>query len=116
MRNPTGPWSLVRHMWGRNFQQNPVGTVLGSVLAVGALGLLLFFGFFVVMAIVVVGGLMMLAQSFLGTPGGRTARRPDLSSRDGAAFETVGSNREKPRQNNALEGEYTVVDEPGQKS
>ncbi len=115
MRNPTGPWSLVRHMWARNFQQNPFGTVLGSVLAIGGIGLLLFFGFFVFVALFVVGGLMMLAQSFLGGSRGAAAQRPDLSPGDKPTWDSVGNRPGNPGNNNALEGEYTVVDEPDSK-
>ena len=98
MKNPTGPWSLVRHLWARNFQQNPAGTVLGSLLAVGGVGLLLFFGFFVVIALVVVGGLFMLAQTLLGGPR-RTVGTPP----------PTGGSVHKSNSNNALEGEYTIV-------
>lgn len=100
MNNPTGPWSLVRHLWARNFQQNPAGTVLGSLLAVGGIGLLLFFGFFVVMALVIVGGFFMLAQTLLGGPG-RTVGTPSRPPTDGSVH--------KSNNNNALEGEYTIV-------
>ncbi len=110
MKNPTGPWSLVRHMWARNFQQNPAGTVLSSVLAIGGLGLMLFFGFFIVMFLVVVGGLFMLAQTLLGAPRG-AAGSSGPSTRHSSAREPLGEAIRKPQNNNALEGEYTVVDD-----
>ena len=108
MKNSTGPWALVRHMWARNFRQNPVGTVAGSVLAAGGVGLMLFFGFFIVVTLIVVGGLFMLAQSIFGAPRG-SAGWPDPSTRPEA-----GEASRNPGGNNALEGEYTVVPEQEQ--
>ncbi len=114
MKPISSPWALVRHIWGRNFQQNPVRTVIGSLLAMGGVGLLLFFGFFVVMTFFVVGGLLMLANALFGAP----RRQAGWPGSGGDSFEPSGdvkANDAKPSNNKALEGEYTVVsdDESG---
>lgn len=103
MTNPAGPWSLIRQMWTRNFKQNPAGTVISSLLAVAGVGFMLFFGFFIFMALVVVGGLFMLAQALLGGSG-RTSVRMTSRSRV-----STPENRSKTSNNNELEGEFTVV-------
>ncbi len=102
MKPISSPWALVRHMWVRNFQQNPIGTVLGSVLAIGGVGLLVFFGFFVFLALFVMGGLLLLANALFGSAQG-TATRPNAGS------DPFGPGPVKSSENKALEGEYTVV-------
>lgn len=105
MTPQTGPWSLIRDLWTRNFRIRPVGTVLGSLLAVGALGLVLFFGFFIFLALLVMGGLFLLASTLLGGPRSTTVWHHDSTR--------VSSNREtgKSSKNSALEGEFSVVSE-----
>ncbi len=83
--------------------------MLSSVLAIGGLGLMLFFGFFVVMTLLVVGGVFMLAQSLLGAP--RDTATTGSSEGRSSTRVPLGEKIRKPRNNNALEGEYTVVDD-----
>lgn len=97
---PTGIWSLMRHMWARNFKANPLGTVAGSIFTVGAVAFMLFFGFFVVLALVVMGGLIVLSQALFRP----TRKAPPWSQgrpQQGVDKEAIN--------NNALEGEYEVV-------
>ncbi|MFK8032477.1 MAG: hypothetical protein AB8G18_19810 [Gammaproteobacteria bacterium] len=112
MNKQAGPWALVRHVWAQKFQQNPVGTVVGSVLTLGAVGFMLFFGFFVVIALVVMGGLFVLANAIFGAP----TRRTTWSTTQGGVHDSAQTGGESARSdsnsqldNNELEGEFTVV-------
>lgn len=109
MNRPSSPWAIVRQLWTRNFRANPFGTVAGSLLTVGLLAFMLFFGFFVVVALVVMGGLIVLSQALFAP-----ARRggPQVSERQG----NPGEGFPKSTNNKEIEGEFEVLSDEKNKT
>ncbi|MEM7082647.1 MAG: hypothetical protein AAF465_07930 [Pseudomonadota bacterium] len=101
------PWGLARHLWAQKFQQNPLGTIFGSLLVAGGLGLMLFFGFFVVIALVVIGLIMVIVQSLSGGSAARSRGAPwSPTARTQTHRDKEGTSA---RPADTIEGEYTIV-------